>query len=287
MKGFLTAPSAGEVNEVVDLEEAFTGVVELLCTKQSRENGFDTLNHESHVEDSVILEQRHRSLMGTISSIECPRLSLRHEGHLKIDQNSRVEAEQEAASLLARPVRVEVERNENRNAELEAPSLLVHDLPETLMKNIYESFAVLVDSRLRVYAKLFLRHLTGLVTKQGDAFAILQMGQKLETLQKIGGQIIAQSMQLHVELQDQEPEEIDPGQFQQALQLEATMELLVPSPTGQNRSLTVRHKSQGHIKGTSTLKSRELSSLFAVLCYDNICRIFLTLLYSFHYRNCP
>jgi hypothetical protein len=79
---------------------------------------------------------------------------------------------------------------------------------------------------------------------------ILQMGQKLETLYDIGGQITARTVQLHLEIDEgTDVEELSPGVFQQALQLEATMDLHVSSPVGQSRITTVHHKASGFLKG--------------------------------------
>ena len=117
------------------------------------------------------------------------------------------------------------------------------------MNNMYQSIAVLVDSRLRVYAKVFFGHLSSLVAKRADALGILQMGQKLETLHDIGGQITALSVQMHFELEDMEPEEVSPGVFSQGIRVETSMELHVPSPTGQSRTLPVRHHAQGFLRG--------------------------------------
>lgn len=256
MTGFLKGPSS-QVRDLVDVEEAFHAVVRLLRTRHDRESGFDAsfpteAEEEPKGPGSIAKQNKPQSsLQDSVCSIECPRLSLRHEGHLKMDESTRVQAEQDTACLLARTIRVAVTGPTEDQPECNA--VRIEDLPKVLMSNMYEGFAILVDSRLRVYAKVFLRHLTGLVTKQADALGILQMGQKLETLQDIGGQITALAMQLHFELQDEEdePEEVSPGVFQQAVELEVTMELYVPSPTGQSRTLPVRHKAQGHLKGMS------------------------------------
>jgi len=178
--------------------------------------------------------------------MEYPGLSLRHEGHLKMDQIGRDRAQVEAASLLARPVLVQIKSSEFR----------MEDLPLVLMNNLYESFAILVDSRLHVYGRVFLRHLRSLVSKRADAYGIMQMGQKLETLHDIGGQITARAMGIQVELIDQDIEEVASGVFQQPITLDASMELHVPSPTGSDRTLVVHHKGRGFIKGTFAFKTR-------------------------------
>ena len=244
MTGFLTEPSRGEFDSG-DIESAFRSVIELLRTSHDRENGFDSEDGNAKASSAGGSgKSPNTALHDRIISLECPSLSLRHLGHLNIGENSRVQAEQESAALLARPFTIEVNPQPTENG-----SIRIDDLPKALMNNMYESFAILVDSRLRVYSKIFLRHLTSLVSKRADAFGILQMGQKLETLHDIGGQITALSMQVHADLDGVEPEEVSLGFFQQAFKLEAVMELHVPSPTGQSRTLVVRHNAEGCLKG--------------------------------------
>lgn len=258
MTGFLTEPCRGECDSR-DVEGAFRSVIELLRTSHDREKGFDsevptaknTCAVWGDISPKMTLHER-------IISLECPSLSLRHLGHLKIGKNSRVQAELESAALLSRPLPVEVDAPQTENG-----SIRVEELPKTLMNNMYESFAILVDSRLRVYSKIFFRHLTSLVSKQADAFGILQMGQKLETLHDIGGQITALSVQVHAELDDVDPEEVSLGVYQQAFNLEAVMELHVPCPTGQNRTLVVRHNGEGCLKGTFEIR------YLLMFCFDN------------------
>jgi len=228
------------------MDEVFRAVTDLLRTKHDRERGFEpyVLNRTtdgSHGNKSATLALLH----DRIASVEYPRLSLRHEGHLNMHQSSRDQAQMEAASLLARPVLVEA----NSSDDSQDDPFRMEDLPPILMNNLYESFAILVDSRLHVYGKVFLRHLKSLITKRADSFGIMQMGQKLETLHDIGGQITAETMEMQVDLEDQDIEEVTPGFFQQAIRLEASMELHVPSPSGSNRTLVVHHKGQGFIKG--------------------------------------
>lgn len=243
--GFLLEDGSGHVQDLACLEEAFGALVKLLRAKHERPNGEASENATFNEQQlSIDRMQDLPALPDTIAFIELPKLSLRHEGHLKVGQN-RLQAEHEAAALLSRSIRVPVElKDREANA-----SVRIEDLPKILMSNMYESFAILVDSRLRVYAKVFFRHLSSLVTKQADAFGILQMGQKLETLQDIGGQITALSTELHMELEEVEPEEVSSAVYQQALMFVVTMDLFVPSPAGQSRSLAVRHKAHGHLKG--------------------------------------
>ena len=207
MTGFLTEPSRGEFDSG-DIESAFRSVIELLRTSHDRENGFDSEDGNAKASSAGGSgKSPNTALHDRIISLECPSLSLRHLGHLNIGENSRVQAEQESAALLARPFTIEVNPQPTENG-----SIRIDDLPKALMNNMYESFAILVDSRLRVYSKIFLRHLTSLVSKRADAFGILQMGQKLETLHDIGGQITALSMQVHADLDGVEPEweELEP-----------------------------------------------------------------------------
>ena len=224
------------------VEGVFSSLASLLRACHDREKGFADRMFEA--EDTPKEHCSKDYLSEHVSRIECPGFCLRHEGHLNMDRSTRIQAQLEAASLLTRPLRVEVDPIEKG-----AGSIRIEDLPKILMNNIYESFAILVDSRLRVYAKVFFRHLTCLMSKQADAFGVLQMGQKLDTLHDIGGHITAQSMQMHFELEDEDPEEVAPGIFQKAFRLEASMELHVPSPTGQNRTFAVRHQASGLFQG--------------------------------------
>lgn len=232
------------------MEEVFRSITDSLRTQHDREGGFEarvmhnrTSPFRGGGETAALLRER------TVSVV-CPSLSLRHEGHLNMNRNSRLQAQSEAASLLARTVRVELDPDDRTANAAEDGLIRMDDLPPVLMNNMYGSFAVLVDSRLHVYSKVILRHLRSLVTKGADAFGILQVGQKLETLHDIGGQITAESMDFHVDLEDQDIEEVSPGVFQQAIRLEATMELRVPSPGGSHRILAVRHTGQGFLEGT-------------------------------------
>ena len=244
MTGFLTEPSSSiEVgNDDADVEEVFGWIVDLLRTKHNRENGFQP--SAAVLAGSKDNNSPNFRVHEKIASLECPGLCLRHEGHLNMNQSNRDQAQEEAASLLSRGIRVEVDPSKNPEG-----SIRIQDLPKTLMNNMYESFAILVDSRLRVYAKVFYRHLSSLVAKRADAYGILQMGQKLETLHDVGGQITALAMQMNVDLEEFDLEHISSGVFQQALRVKATMELHVPSPTGQDRTLTIRHSGKGHLKG--------------------------------------
>ena len=240
------------------MEEVFRSVTDLLRTKHDREGGFqpNVLNRTCGSCDGdkcanpALFHDR-------VISVECPGLSLRHEGHLHMNQSSRVEAQMEAASLLARSVLVEA----NPSASQDDP-FRIEDLPPVLINNMYESFAILVDSRLHVYGKVFLRHLKSLITKRADAYGIMQMGQKLETLHDIGGQITAENMDFHLDLEDQDIEEVSPGVFQQAIRLEASMMLHLPSPAGSDRTLAVHHKGQGFVKGTFVGMVRCMLTLF-------------------------
>ena len=250
MAGYLSEASRPEYDSR-EVENAFNSVIELMCIHHDRDNGFELGKFASHLPNA---HSPKTALHDQITSLQCPGLSLRHFGHLNIGKSSRVQAEHESAALLARPITVQIDPSH----EADDSSISIEDLPRALMNNIYESFAILVDSRLRVYSKIFLRHLASLVAKQADAFGILQMGQKLETLHDIGGQITAVSVKVDAELDNTDVDEVSPGVFKQAFRLDAVMELDVPSPTGPSRTFAVRQNARGYLTGMFSVTSFEV-----------------------------
>lgn len=99
------------------------------------------------------------NVLRSIDEIWCPCLSLHHE-HVDSDgegdlppqsehPRTRSSAEKHATALLARPLCVRIDHSGGKTE---------HHEPEELLDNIYKSFALLVESRIRAYATLIARH---------------------------------------------------------------------------------------------------------------------------------
>ena len=172
------------------------------------------------------------------ASFSCPALSLSHKEHSNIDHSNRKHAEDYGVSLLSRPI---VAGSKDTFAEI----------PNRLMQNIYQSFAVLVDSRLRAYANFLAKHGLSLVDKNSEgADGIVQVEEKLETLLKLGGDISAASIATKFEVAETIAE-ADDNVVQLPLQLKVRMNVGIPRPGADKETVPVSFAVPGHITGKS------------------------------------
>jgi hypothetical protein len=202
----------------------------------------------------------------------CPALSLAHKDHLDMDHSSRKEAERYAVSLLSRPLLVGETEHAN---EVGFPCVGLPEVPAVLLRNIYESFAMLVDSRLRAYATFLARHCDTLARSKkknlhsaAPVVGVFNVEQKLGTLLGLGSRIEASSMRTIFEVaetgaDDDEEDKRDEGLQHKSsslpLRMKAVINLVVPGPSGEVDTLSVTHKTTGVISGMAFWRAKNLA----------------------------
>jgi hypothetical protein len=214
----------------------------------------------------------------------CTALSLAHKDHLDMDHSSRKQAEHYAVSLLSRPLIVGGNDDEKAISSVteRANELLggfpctgLPEVPAVLLRNIYESFAMLVDSRLRAYATFLARHCDTLARSKkknlpysSAVVGVRNVEQKLGTLLDVGSRIEASSMWTTFEVaetgtDDDEEDERDGDlkrkSYSLPLRLEAVINLVVPGPSGVADTLSVTQTTTGVISGKAFLACEKFS----------------------------
>lgn len=172
-----------------------------------------------------------------------PSLSLVHDDHLEL--GNRKEAEMTALQMLSRPMGFEI------TEQLDTTTEKLSDVGNLLIANTSESFAVLVDSRLRAHAKFLSQH--GLSKSEENHGGAHLLESKLETLLEIGNRVSIEEMESKVELveaESAEEEEISGSKF--AICHQTTLKLRLESPDGSLQAHSLVHfEVEGFIVGTS------------------------------------
>jgi hypothetical protein len=202
-----------------------------------------------------------------LKTLSCPALSLKHD-HEEIpfdgihetsstDARSRQQVQGNAAALLAREIRSsEEEAFENTKGIVTVTSAL-SKIPETLLGNVYESFSILVDSRLRAYSNfLALQGVT--LAKSDPSFTptdLRALEQKIEALLIAGSKISVDSVSTHFEetriLEDDDDEQSISGLSLPFL-FRVQINLIVPRTSGETERVNVSLSAPGQITGKSS-----------------------------------
>jgi hypothetical protein len=157
----------------------------------------------SHLDAEIPRDQEFSSMTGGKMEeldVICPSLSLHHDKE-KFGVSQKVDrklAEDRAVDLLSRPVRLR-----HGECQPDDTKLRMSCFGADLLQNIYSSFAVLVDCRLRAYSDLLARHVAKLTIKKkrsktddaalpeyGDN-AVRVLGEKLEAMYAIASKVEA------------------------------------------------------------------------------------------------
>jgi hypothetical protein len=190
-------------------------------------------------------------------SVICPSLSLHHDkGKFGVSQKvDRKLAEDRAVDLLSRPVHFRLGESQIDDTEHR-----VSFLGSDLLQNIYSSFAVLVDCRLRAYSDLLARHVAKLSIKKkrcnttnaslpeyGDN-AVQVLGEKLDAMYAIASKVEATAIFTQFTLENIELD----AAVSTMLRFNVTINLKIP---GSEEALVVEFQTPGTIRGKIALVS--------------------------------
>jgi predicted peroxiredoxin len=193
-----------------------------------------------------------------LKTLSCPALSLKHdreenplnglENTPSTDVRSRKQVQGNAAALLAREMRSSEDASENTNGIVAVTS--------ALCGNVYESFAVLVDSRLRAYSNFLALQGISLARKD-PSFApadLKALEQKIEALLAAGRKISVDSVSTHFEesrLMEDDDVESAP-RVSLPLIFQVQINLIVPRSGGDTEKVSVSLSAPGQITGKSS-----------------------------------
>jgi hypothetical protein len=201
-----------------------------------------------------------------LKALSCSALSLKRDqedvpsiGHDKIsstDVGSPKQVQGNAAALLAREIRSNEDgASENTNGIVTVTSTLAK-IPETLLGNVYESFAVLVDSRLRAYSNFLALQGVSLARKD-PSFTIADLRaleEKIEALLVAGRKVLVDSVSTHFEesrlTEDVDEESACPVSLPLLFRVE--INLIVPRSSGETEKVNVSLSAPGKITGKSS-----------------------------------
>ena len=165
----------------------------------------------------------------------CPALSLHHNEHTLGECSSRRRIQSHVASLLARELNGELPRS-STDEEPALRAKAVSEVPRTLLENVSESFAVLVESRLRAYATHLASRALGTEEKdEAKSSSIQQAERKIEAMLQLGGKVSVDSLiRCRCEVEQESPQlmeeetDDDGDVVTLPLRLEFSMELSIP-----------------------------------------------------------
>jgi len=146
-------------------------------------------------------------------------------------------------------------------------------VPEMMLRNFFQSFSTLMNSRLRAYATFLARHGLALLDtsefsgSSSDDLAVVEDGivgveQKLETMLEIGRLVSTNAIVTSFTAQKEQvkrtsnhgEEEDETMEVSMPIVMEAAIDITLPSPRdGQSSTLTVSFKTSGSITGKSRL----------------------------------
>jgi hypothetical protein len=205
-----------------------------------------------------------------LTSLSCPALSLKHDREESalngVDKTSssttshvqtRNQVQGNAAALLARQIRIG--REDASSSDDSSPngfSSSLSKIPGMLLGNVYESFAVLVDSRLRAYSNFLARQGVSQAKKNPLLVPVdlKALELKIEALLAAGRKVSVHSVSTHFEeetrLMEDEESDCD-SSVSFCFQFRVQMKLIVPGPSGETETVSVSLSAPGHIIGKS------------------------------------
>jgi hypothetical protein len=199
-----------------------------------------------------------------LTSLSCPALSLRHDreesalngvdestSSTTSDDRTRKQVQGNTADLLAREIRIDQEKASDSTNGI-ATSL--SKIPDTLLGNVYESFAVLVDSRLRAYSNFLAREGVLSVVKKNPSVVPADLGaleQKIKALLAVGRKVSIHSVSTHFEESQLMEDDESDLYVSFALQFQVQMILIVPRTSGETECVSVSLSAPGQITGKS------------------------------------
>ena len=117
-----------------------------------------------------------------------------------------------------------------------------------LMMNINESFALLVDSRLRAHAKFLAMHGLSVAEKKFEGVGVLD--QKLQRLLEIGNLVTASKTKVEVEVVDADENDERGMRSTSSISFQVTMNLSIESIDGiPSSSFTISFEALGSLGG--------------------------------------
>jgi hypothetical protein len=209
-------------------------LIEELGSTCHRSNGGIAL--KNFVRHSTEKQNRMSSDFGDIN-IVAPALSLSHPDRVRsLDGfETRKQAADHAISLLARST-------QSRDTK---------ELGQVLLSNLYESFCVLVDSRLRAHVCFMAKK--GLQSDRGD---VCELERRIQDVWRLGGRVCAEKIVTAFEPLDT-AFEIENNTFQTPLQLSVRMDLGLASLNANNDKVysAVRFAAPGDLTGRVVKKT--------------------------------
>lgn len=201
--------------------------------------------------------------------IECPSLSLQHE-HVEsksMGPRSRDQVAVHAASLMARSENITVTYSEGKFS-------VCKDKEKELLENLYQSFAILVHSRVRAYTTMIARHCTTISGKDVSLDTHMEttqrcIGKKLDRLLNAAHAIHLDKMATSFEV---ESLSMDDDDSVTPLSFGFQIDLGLPaSNAGKSTAYKMAINVPGEVKGKKqcSVYERETKSLFllTILCF--------------------
>jgi hypothetical protein len=201
-----------------------------------------------------------------LKALSCPALSLKHDQEeispigpdktSSTDVRSRQQEQGNAAALLAREIRSSGEEASDNTNGIATVTSTLSKIPEALLGNIYESFAVLVDSRLRVYSNFLALQGVTLASKDPSLTPADARGleQKVEALLVTGSKISVDSVSTHFEesgiMEDDDEQSASSVSLPFLFRLQ--INLIVPRTSGETERVNVSLSAPGKISGKSS-----------------------------------
>jgi hypothetical protein len=125
-------------------------------------------------------------------------------------------------------------------------------LSQQILENAYQSFTVLIDSRLRAYASFLARHAMAVADEKTNEMGMFSVEQKLETLLDVGGKITVSRVSTRFDVAEVEGvQEGDHYSFPLSFYVE--MSLMIPRPLATDEMVSVAFSAPGTIAGKSLL----------------------------------
>lgn len=193
--------------------------------------------------------------------VACPSLSLQHE-HVEskaAGPRSREQVAVHAASLMARQENITVTYSNG------AFSVCNHK-EKQLLENVYQSFAILVYSRVRAYTTMIARHCTDLLEKDAADTRVKTAqscaGKKLDRLLNAAHAIHLDKMATTFEV---ESVNLDEDDSVTPLAFGLTIDLNLPAPNAESRTYKMSIKAPGEIKGKRGCVDTDLRLMCPIL----------------------
>ena len=177
----------------------------------------------------------------------CPAMSLVHDDPLNFNHENPKEAEKSAFQLLSRPMGFEFAGETSNLSQGELTYEKLVEVRSILLMNISESFALLVDSRLRAHGTFMEMH--GLSVAEKKVGESGGLDQKLQTLLEIGNRVTVGRTKVKVNVR--ESRSATKQMASSDVSFEVLMELHTDSvDEAPSTYLNIRFEAQGSLKGT-------------------------------------